>query len=108
MPNFKIETFGYPNAPKNFSDLVDIFLNLIRVALPIIVGLALLIFIWGLIKFIFRVGGGDEKAVQEGKKLMIWGLIALFIMISIWGILRFLYGVPGFGGSFGYPVLPVN
>ena len=75
-----------------------------RLAVPVIIGLALLAFIWGLVKFISRVGG-DEKAVTEGKKLMIWGLIALFIMISIWGILRFFSASLGFRG-FGFPSLP--
>ena len=90
--------------PTNFSELVGIFLQLIRLAIPITAGIALLAFIWGLIKFISRVGG-DEKAVTEGKKLMIWGLIALFLMMSIWGILRFFSISLGFRG-FGLPFLP--
>lgn len=91
--------------PTNFSELVNIFISLTRTTIPIIVGLALLVFIWGLVKFISRVGG-DEKAVTEGKKLMIWGLATLFLMISIWGILRFFYGALGFGRPFGFPFLP--
>lgn len=51
--------------------------------------LALLAFFWGLAKFIFHLGG-DEKAVDEGKRVMKWGLIALFIMISVWGIIIFM------------------
>jgi len=51
--------------------------------------LALLAFFWGLAKFIFRVGG-DEKAVEEGKTIMKWGLIALFVMVSVWGIVGFM------------------
>ena len=89
--------------PTNFGQLVNIFINLIREVLPVIVGLTLLVFIWGLVKFISRVGG-DEKVVTEGKKLMIWGLIALFIMISIWGILRLFYSELGFSRTFGFPL----
>lgn len=73
--------------------------------IPVVFSLALLVFIWGLVKFISRTGG-DEKAVTEGKKLMIWGLVALFIMVSIWGILRFFYGAFGFSRTFGLPLLP--
>lgn len=91
--------------PTTFSGLVNIFLGLMRAAIPIIASLALLIFIWGLVKFIFRLGG-KEDPVKEGKDLMVWGLIALFIMISIWGILRFFYGALGFSRSFGLPFLP--
>ena len=90
--------------PTNFSGLVNIFIELSLLAIPVVAGIALLAFIWGLIKFISRVGG-DEKAVTEGQKLMIWGLIALFVMMSVWGILRFFSTSIGFQG-FGLPFLP--
>ncbi len=91
--------------PTNFGQFINIFLDLIQTVIPVVAGLALLIFFWGLFKFIFRVGSGDEKAVGEGKNLMIWGLIALFIMVSVWGILRFVYTDIGFT-KFGLPLLP--
>lgn len=94
------------STPSNFKELVGIFVDLIRTALPVIAGLALLVFIWGLVKFVFRVGG-DEKVVEEGKKLMIWGLIALFILVSFMAILAFVYGDIGFSQPFGLPFLPL-
>jgi len=87
-----------------FHSLINIFIGLIKLTIPVLVGLALLAFIWGLVKFIFRVGG-DEKAVSEGKNLMIWGLIALFVMLSAWGIIAFVYKDIGFT-RFGLPLLP--
>jgi len=92
--------------PSNFKELADILIDLIRTALPVITGLALMVFFWGLAKFIFRLGG-DETAVKEGKKLMLWGLIALFILLSLMGILAFLYRDFGFGRPFGPPLLPI-
>jgi hypothetical protein len=91
--------------PQTFSELIGIFLDLIQAIVPVIMGLAFLAFVWGLVKFIFRVGG-DEKAVGEGKNFMIWSVIALFIMISIWGIISFFRGEFGFGNSLGLPLLP--
>ena len=70
-------------------ELLNSFWTLIDNSLFVVVGLALLGFFWGLARFIFRIGG-DEKAVEEGKKIMIWGLIALFVMISVWGIVIFM------------------
>jgi hypothetical protein len=93
------------NPPTNFSELVFIFVDLIQAALPVIFGLAFLVFLWGLVKFIFRLEG-DEKAVADGKNLMKWGLLALFVMVSIWGILRFFYNDLGLSPSFGFPFLP--
>ena len=84
-------------------DLITAVGGLINPLIVILVGAALLVFFWGLAKFIFRVGG-DENAVEGGKRLMIWGLIALFVMISVWGIIRFMQNalllpLPGSGGS---------
>ncbi|MCR4279435.1 MAG: hypothetical protein NUV78_01715 [Candidatus Zambryskibacteria bacterium] len=93
-------------APRNFSELVEVFLKLIELLIPVIASLALLAFFWGLVKFIGKVGG-DEKAVSEGKSLMVWGLIALFIMITIWGIIAFFSNEAGFT-QFGIPQLPTN
>ena len=93
------------NTPTNFSDLVNIFIDLMSVSLPVIIGFAFLVFLWGLAKFVFRIGG-DEKAVEQCKNLMKWGLIALFIMVSLDAILAFIYKDIGFSGSFGPPLLP--
>ena len=70
-------------------DLITAVGGLINPLIVILVGVALLVFFWGLAKFIFRVGG-DEKAVEGGKRLMGWGLLALFVMLSVWGIIRFM------------------
>ncbi len=76
-------------AQAGISGLLQSFGDLINPTIGVLVAIGLLVFFWGLAKFIFRVGG-DEKAVEAGKKLMIWGLIALFVMVSVWGIVAFL------------------
>lgn len=93
------------STPTNFSELIKIFLDLIKAALPVIAGLALLTFLWGLARFIFRLGN-DEKSVEEGKNLMKWGLIALFLLMSFWVIIGLVYNDVGFGLFFGLPFLP--
>lgn len=93
-----------PISPCNFAGLIGIFLDLIKVTIPVVASLALLVFFWGLTKFIMK--GGDDKAIQEGKSLIVWGLIALFVMISVWGILGFLADQFGFAKAF--PLLPTN
>ncbi len=62
--------------------------SLVTTATVIVAALALLVFFFGLVKFLMKAG--DEKAVAEGKRLMIWGTIALFVMVSIWGLVRFI------------------
>jgi hypothetical protein len=92
--------------PQNFRELVKIFLDIINPLLVIIVALSLLVFFKGLVGFIAK--SGDAKSHEDGKSLMIWGLIGLFVMISVWGILRMIYADFGFSRPFGIPLLPMN
>ncbi|MEX2010197.1 MAG: hypothetical protein WD874_00100 [Parcubacteria group bacterium] len=62
--------------------------RLVDIALPVIVALGLIGFFWGLVKFIFAQGNEESKA--DAKKIMLWGLIALFVMVSVWGLVRFI------------------
>lgn len=75
--------------------------NLINPIISILVGVALIVFLWGLAKFLLRLGG-DEKAVADGKKLMIWGVLALFVAVSVAGIIRFAQI------QLGLPPIPPN
>lgn len=69
---------------------------LLKGLIPTAVAVALLFFFWGLAKFIRSAG--DEKAVEEGKRTMIWGVVALFVMVSVWGLV-FLLQNTILGGS---------
>ena len=70
--------------------------RLVQTATVVVAALALLVFFWGLVKFISKAG--DQAAIEEGRKLMIWGVLALFVMVSVWGILHILqetlFGIP--------------
>ena len=62
--------------------------RLIRILIPIVAGLALLYFFWGLAKFILHSDSDEARA--EGKKVMMWGIVALFVLVSIWGIIQYM------------------
>jgi len=67
---------------------------------PIAFTLALLVFFWGIVKYIWGEGHGKD----DGRKIMIWGVIALFVMSSIWGIIYFLRREVGIGDQ---PYMPI-
>lgn len=61
---------------------------------PIILyGLCIAFFFWGVADFILKAG--DEKSRSEGKRRILWSVIAIFVFSSIWGIIRFLANVIG-------------
>lgn len=60
--------------------------DLVQILLPVAFSLALLFFFYGVAKYIWSEGQGKE----DGRKIMIWGVVALFVMTSIWGIIQFM------------------
>lgn len=91
--------------PQTFADLIGIFIDLILMLWPLAIGVAILVFFWGMARFILHAG--EEKGRDEGKQIMKWGLIGLFVAVSFFGILTFFYGEFEFG-QFGLPRLPTG
>lgn len=111
MKKFLIAIFSFTPMfalafPSDFKGFVDQIVDLIYTAIPIIASIALLIFFWGLARFILNAG--DAKGKIEGKMFMTWGLVGLFVMVSFWGIIRFAYNDFGFTRPFGVPTLPAG
>ena len=75
---------------------------------PLLVSIAVLLFLWGIVKFIAKIG--DEEGRKAGKSLMIWGMVGLFVMISFWGIIGYVQQSLGLVGqpiiTGGAPVVP--
>jgi len=90
--------------PSDFADFVCYVTNFVGILLPFLTTISVLVFFWGIVKFISAAG--DEKKIEDGKKFLVWGVIGLFIMFSIWGILQF-FSDSFFGPSaIGFPLLP--
>jgi len=67
-----------------FSVIVGKAIEQIRPVGTLLVGLALVYFLYGLAQFVLNAA--DESKREEGKKTMIWGIIALFVMVALWGL----------------------
>ncbi len=74
----------------NFCDILNDLRYIINLSIGILSSLALLVFIWGIVKYI--ASAGNEDAKEEGKRIMIGGVIALFVLFSVFGLVRFLQG----------------
>lgn len=74
---------------------------------PFSITLAVLVFFWFLIEFIWK-GSKDPAKRSESLKGMGWSIVALFVMVSIWGIVTFLGSVSGIGqgGTIPVPATP--
>ena len=98
-----VVTTGSPNL-NTLQTLLTAVGRLVNTALPIVIAIGLLVFLWGLVKFIFA----GSEAKEEGKTMMIWGIVALFVMVSVWGLVRFIGGAVGIGQGGTIPVPTVE
>ena len=62
--------------------------NIVNAALPVIISIAVLLFLWGLVKYLLNAD--DAEARASSRSLMIWGVVIIFVMISVWGLVNFL------------------
>ncbi len=76
--------------------------KIIKILIPIAFGLAVLFFFWGMAKYIWSAGGAKD----EGKRIMVWGVVALFVMTMIWGIVSFIADSLGIEKGANAPKIP--
>jgi hypothetical protein len=60
--------------------------------------IALAVFFWGIVQFISNADA--DKAREEGRQNILWGIIGMFIMVSAYGIIRVILA------TFGLPTPP--
>lgn len=75
--------------PRDFGELVGVFLGFISLLVPLIFSLALLVIVWRLIDA-WVIHAGDTTKVEEGKKYALWGVLVLVVMSALWGLVALL------------------
>jgi len=87
-------------AYKTIETIINDLKAILGLLLPVLLALPVIVFLWGIVKFIYAASSGDEEKVRQGKTFVIYGLIGLAIMIALWGFvdliikLFFPAGVP--------------
>src|SRR5690554_1370061 len=76
---FTVPSLAYAQDFGGLEDLAIALGNIVQTLIPILVGIALLVFLWGVVKFIYNAG--DEEARAQGKYVIFWGLLALFVIV---------------------------
>ncbi|KKR37266.1 MAG: hypothetical protein UT97_C0012G0006 [Parcubacteria group bacterium GW2011_GWC2_40_31] len=71
-------------------ELVDTVNAILSSIVPIIIAIAVIIFLIGVLKYVRA--GEDEEERKKAKGLMIFGVIALFVMVSVWGLVNIIRG----------------
>lgn len=88
--------------------------SILNSIVPVLVGIGLIYFIWGVIKYVIA---DSEVAKEKGKDTMIYGIIGFTVISALWGIVdmvvKFLGGrgtqpVPVAGGACSAPTATVG
>lgn len=88
MPSLLLVVPLFANAQTTFGTIISKVSDWITMLVPLAISAALLFFIWGLVVFVRD--SGEEEALEEGKRKMIWGIIALFVIVAVWGLVLFI------------------
>jgi hypothetical protein len=91
--------FVHGQSPGTFRELINVFVDIFDVIVPVIFALAFLAFIWGIAQYLLFPGSEEKK--RTGRQIIIWGIVVFFIMVSIWGIVNLLSSSIFFGGDRG-------
>lgn len=73
----------------SLKELIERFVEIIEFTFPVLAGVALAFFLYGLVDFI--ANADNEQKRIKGKNLMTWGVVALFVMVSMWGLVNMLH-----------------
>lgn len=82
-----------------FSNLVNQLSDLIGLAVPVVIALAVLLFLWGLVSYIMNQDDAEKRAGARSR--MIWGVVIIFVMVAVWGLVVLLAQVTGVSTSEG-------
>ncbi len=90
LPMLALAQYDVGSLGDGFTAILDI-LN--RYVIPLIIGIAVVVFLWGLIEYV--TAGADEEKRKSARNHIIYGIIAIFVMISVWGLVNVLRGTFG-------------
>ncbi len=67
---------------------------IVRMLPPILLGAAVIVFFWSLIKFLWTSADKPEDK-KKAQYIMLYSLAAIFIMVTLWGIIAFFGDIIG-------------
>jgi hypothetical protein len=83
------------------SDLIYSVMGIFDSLIPLLIGAAVVVFLYGVLLFIAKASAGNAEGRKEGINFMIFGIIGIAVMVSVWGLVAFVTNT--FGTTGGVP-----
>lgn len=71
----------------NVSALVAWIGSAFNIATTLILGAAVVYFLWNVFGFVMSAGDSEKRAEKQGG--IVYGIIGIAVMVSVWGLVRF-------------------
>ena len=79
----------------DLSKLIDNIKGILNTIIPLLIGLAVVFFLYGVMVFIIKSSAGNADGRKEGINFMIFGVIGIAVMVSVWGLVNFVTATLG-------------
>ena len=83
------------NLQSYLSGILDFLGNAV---VPVLLAVAILIFLWNITRY-FIIGCANEESQEKARSLAIWGILAFVIIIAVWGIVNIVTETFGISGG---------
>lgn len=93
----------------NVKKIVEDTKNILNTVLVLLFVLALLVFAWGIVKYITSANNPEKE--KEARKFLWWGVIGIFVLASVLGLVSFIgkyFGVGQGAGNINVPGVQGN
>jgi len=86
------------DSSSTLSDVINNVLKILNSLVPLLIGGAIVVFLYGVLVFISKAGMGNAESHKEGINFMILGIIGIAVMVSVWGLVAFVNNSLGTSG----------
>jgi len=75
--------------PTTCAELVNGIVGVIGIIIPGLFAVAFLVIVWKIIDA-WVINGGDPQKIEEGKQLVVMGVVVFVLMLVSWGIIALI------------------
>lgn len=88
---------GTISSASDLRGVIDFMMGILSRLVPLLIGAAVVVFLYGVMLFIAKASAGNADGRAEGIKFMIFGIIGIAVMVSVWGLVAFVTNTFGTG-----------
>jgi ABC-type Na+ efflux pump permease subunit len=81
------------SAANNLSGFIGNLTKAVNAAVPLLLAVAVVVFIYSVIKYIIGAKGPEER--KKNTNLLIWSVVAIAVILALFGLAQFLTGFFG-------------